>query len=292
MELAVHLPQLDFGLGPPVDARRLAAVVDTAREAGFAAVCANDHLAFPRPWVDGLAMLAAAAPRAGAMDVMTTVGLPALRGPTAFAASVEAIAALCEGRVVAGVGPGSSRADYDAAGVPWDQRWQRFDAAVQTLRQRFGPDLPAGGRRVELWLASWGSPAGLRRAARQGDGWLASAYRGTPESFGAALRSVAAMVRGEGRDPAAFGHAVVTMWLWIDDDRAAAARVLDRVAGALGADPETLAARACVGSPARCAELLAGYADQGCRRVAVWPVADEPAQLARLAADVLPQLRP
>jgi hypothetical protein len=29
-----------------------------------------------------------------------------------------------------GVGSGSSKADYDAVGVPFEQRWQRFD---QTL---------------------------------------------------------------------------------------------------------------------------------------------------------------
>jgi alkanesulfonate monooxygenase SsuD/methylene tetrahydromethanopterin reductase-like flavin-dependent oxidoreductase (luciferase family) len=40
---------------------------------------------------------------------------------------------------------------------------------------------------IPLWIGSWGSRAGMRRVARAGDGWLASAYSTTPEAFTAAL---------------------------------------------------------------------------------------------------------
>jgi len=36
---------------------------------------------------------------------------------------------------------------------------------------------------VPLWIGSWGSAAGLRRVARLGDGWLASAYNTTPAGW-------------------------------------------------------------------------------------------------------------
>jgi alkanesulfonate monooxygenase SsuD/methylene tetrahydromethanopterin reductase-like flavin-dependent oxidoreductase (luciferase family) len=34
-----------------------------------------------------------------------------------------------------------------------------------------------------VWIGSWGSSAGLRRVARLGEGWLASAYNTTPALF-------------------------------------------------------------------------------------------------------------
>jgi alkanesulfonate monooxygenase SsuD/methylene tetrahydromethanopterin reductase-like flavin-dependent oxidoreductase (luciferase family) len=132
-----------------------------------------------------------------------------------------------------------------------------------------------------VWIASWGSAAGLRRVARVGDGWLASAYNTDPERFAAALGTL-------GPD---FPHALVTMWTWVTEDAEDARRVLHDVLGpALGRDPGELAGRLLVGPAGHCAELLQRYADAGCRRVHVWPVAAETDQLRLVAEDVLPRL--
>ena len=37
--------------------------------------------------------------------------------------------------MVAGIGPGSSKADYDAVGLDFAERWQRLDEAARLLRQ-------------------------------------------------------------------------------------------------------------------------------------------------------------
>ena len=59
-----------------------------------------------------------------------------------------------------------------------------------------GPVQPSG---VPLWVGSWGSDDGLARVARLGDGWLASAYKTTPEGFAAAHALLArALVIGAG----------------------------------------------------------------------------------------------
>jgi alkanesulfonate monooxygenase SsuD/methylene tetrahydromethanopterin reductase-like flavin-dependent oxidoreductase (luciferase family) len=108
---------------------------------------------------------------------------------------------LSDGRVDAGLGPGSAAADYALAGVPFEERWPRFDEAVGAIRSawstdpgpfpgRFyrsdGPALqpkPAQAGGPPIWIGSWGSEAGLRRVARLADGWLASAYSTTPSAF-------------------------------------------------------------------------------------------------------------
>src|SRR5215213_5463780 len=203
MDLGVHLPLIPFG-DEPLSHARLAKVADTARECGFAALSANDHLLFRTPWLDGPTALASVIERSGRLPLATTVSLPVLRGPVPLAKTLAAIDILSEGRLIAAVGPGSSKRDYDAVGVPFDERWGRFDEALATLRGLLngarlpdearhyplpdgmelapGPCRPGG---IPLWVGSWGSRVGLARVARAADGWLASAYNTTPERFSA-----------------------------------------------------------------------------------------------------------
>src|SRR5215208_788505 len=114
--------------------QRLEATVDAARDCGFAAVSANDHLVFQTPWLDGLTALASIIDRSGEMALATTVSLPVLRGPVPLAKALAAIDVLAEGRLVAALGPGSSERDYRVLGIPFEERWTRFDEALVVLR--------------------------------------------------------------------------------------------------------------------------------------------------------------
>jgi alkanesulfonate monooxygenase SsuD/methylene tetrahydromethanopterin reductase-like flavin-dependent oxidoreductase (luciferase family) len=277
VDLAVHLPLIQFD-DDPLTLDRVHRAVDAAREGGFAAVSANDHLLFATPWLDGLAALAAAVERSGSMTLATTVALVVVRGPAPLAKALTAVDVMSGGRVIAGVGPGSSARDYEAVGVPFEERWPRFDEAVAALRALVGPDTeleprPAREGGIPVWIGSWGSPAGLRRVERLADGWLASAYNTTPERFDAARRQL----------PGGFPNALSTMWTWVTESRAERDRVLREVlAPLLKRDPDELASQVCVGSAEHCAELLSRYAEAGCERVYLWPLGDEPRQLERV----------
>ena len=199
MELGVHLPLMRLG-EEPLSIERLSATVDAARDCGFTAVSTNDHLVFQTPWLDGPTALASMIERSGQMTLATTVSLPVLRGPVPLAKTLAAIDVLSEGRLVAGVGPGSSERDYQVLGIPFEERWKRFDEAIDVLRTmlkgqplaeqpsfyRSRPDLelapapvPDGGHpHLDRQL---GLARGLARVARAADGWLASAYNTTPE---------------------------------------------------------------------------------------------------------------
>jgi len=296
MEVGVHLPQLDFD-GEGFSRARLTRTVDAARENGFAAISVNDHMVYKRPWLDGPTMLASVIERSGQMDLATTISLASVRGPVPLAKILSALDVLSDGRVIAGLGPGSSPADYEAMGIPFEERWPRFDDAVILLKALLRGDptpakggfyarpaeplLPLPPRGVALWLGSWGSAAGLRRVARLGDGWLASAYNTDPETFGTGLNRLGST----------FPHALVTMWTWITDSEADAERMRTEVlAPFLHRDPADLRGRLCVGSPSMCAELLSRYAQAGCRRVHFWPMGEESRQLDLLAAEVLPRV--
>src|SRR5215210_1895288 len=212
----------------PWTLHRLLQYAHTAEGVGFQALSANDHLVFGRPWLDGLTALAAVLSSTGEMTLATTVALPVVRGPVALAKSLAAIDLLSGGRLVVGVGPGSSARDYAAVGIPFEERWKRLEEAVRAMRSlwlREGSPFkgefystegivlepyPAQQPGPPIWIGSWGSQAGLRRTARLGDGWLASAYNATPEAFANAWGRLREHLRAAGKDPNNFPNAVAT----------------------------------------------------------------------------------
>ncbi|MGH7886604.1 MAG: LLM class flavin-dependent oxidoreductase, partial [Candidatus Binatia bacterium] len=186
-------------------------------------------------------------------------------------------------------------------------RWKRIDEAIQVLRSlwssdgisftgRFystdGIDLapkPLQKPNPPIWIGSWGSDAGLRRVARLGDGWLASAYNTMPDQFSAGLAKLQEQLKNAGKDAATFPNALVTMFMYITDDESKAERVLSETLVALVKRPvEELRARLLIGSPQACAEKLAAYKAAGVQRVFIWPVADELDQLSIFQQAVTP----
>jgi alkanesulfonate monooxygenase SsuD/methylene tetrahydromethanopterin reductase-like flavin-dependent oxidoreductase (luciferase family) len=226
-----------------------------------------------------------------------------------LAKSLAALDLLSGGRMVAGVGPGSSERDYLAMGIPWDERWPRFEEAVGALRALLRPagepfrgtwysttgmeprPAPARPGGLPIWIGSWGSDAGLRRVARLADGWLASGYNTTPSAFADALERLRGHLAAAGRDPGGFPNAVASTFMFITEDAAEAdAVVRDLLVPALGRPPEELRERLPVGPAGECAEKLARLRDAGAERVLVWPVGDELRQLESFRERVVPAL--
>jgi alkanesulfonate monooxygenase SsuD/methylene tetrahydromethanopterin reductase-like flavin-dependent oxidoreductase (luciferase family) len=152
-------------------------------ELGFASVWAFDTVGRGFMVHEPLTALAVAA------GATTTVGLGVgvlqlpLRSTVDVAHRALTLHHVSGGRFVLGVGPGSNRQDFDAAGVPFVERFDRFDRELPRLLE-----LLRTGRSGDVDLTSWpevgeGPPvvlAGWRggwieRAAQLGVGWLASA---------------------------------------------------------------------------------------------------------------------
>jgi alkanesulfonate monooxygenase SsuD/methylene tetrahydromethanopterin reductase-like flavin-dependent oxidoreductase (luciferase family) len=291
---------------------RLEQTVDAARECGFAAVSANDHFVFSTPWLDGPTALASVIERTGDMTLATTLSLAVLRGPIPLAKTLAALDILSEGRLIAALGPGSSKRDYDALGISFDERWKRFDEAVTVLRAllegeprredavyyRVPSDVelapaPRQGRGIPLWIGSWGSKVGLRRVARAADGWLASAYNTTPDRFAGARAYLAGELEDRGRSAEGFPNALATMWTWVAEDRAEGDRVLGEVlAPLINRDRDELRGQLCIGPAEHCAALLSRYAGAGCQRVYLWLLGDERRQIELVASGVAPRIEP
>jgi alkanesulfonate monooxygenase SsuD/methylene tetrahydromethanopterin reductase-like flavin-dependent oxidoreductase (luciferase family) len=297
LEFGAHLPLVGFD-GLPRTLAEISAYARQAAALDYRFLCANDHLLFGRPWLDGPTALAAALDASGDMTIATTIALPVIRGPVQTAKLLGSLDLLSGGRLVAGVGPGSSPRDYAAVGIPFDERWKRFDEAVRALRSLLSEDAgeftgafysteglhleprPVRPEGPPVWIASWGSAAGLRRVARLGDGWLASGYNTTPDAF---RDGVAAL-------PESLPHGLATMWLYVTESRRDADRMLAEVlAPTINRPVDALRDLALPIGPAElCAERIRAYADAGAERVFVWPLADELAQLAAFRERVVP----
>lgn len=306
MEFGVHLPLIDFGEGTP-SLSKLRDYTRAASDLGYSHLCANDHLLFGRPWLDGPAALASVIDASREMTLATTVALPVVRHPVALAKSLGAIDLLSGGRLVAGLGPGSSARDYQAVGLDFGERWKRLDEAVRALRALWRADgepfvgryystegvtlepRPATPGGPPIWLGSWGSAVGLRRVAGLADGWLASGYNTVPEQFGANREALAGHLRAAGRDASAFPNGIATMWTYVSDDAAEAERLLTEVLPpALGRDPDVLREQLPVGTPEACAERLVRYVAAGAQRIFLWPLAAPRAQIERFRERVVP----
>jgi alkanesulfonate monooxygenase SsuD/methylene tetrahydromethanopterin reductase-like flavin-dependent oxidoreductase (luciferase family) len=304
MEYGAHLPLIDFD-GRGWSEASLASYVDAARQLGYDFISANDHLVFDRPWLDCIVALASVIDRSGNMGLATTVSLPVVRGPTALAKAAAALDILSGGRLALGVGPGSSQRDYEAANLSFDERWPRLDEAIRVLRAQLKTGEPAFEGRFysatavleprpnrpdgpPIWIGSWGSDAGLRRVARLGDGWLASAYNATPEQTATAREKLGVALAESGRSLDGFPCSLATMWTYVTEDkraRKAQLLVLERL---LNRPAELLSGQVFVGPADDCAAKLQAYAHAGFDRVFIWPIADANDQLELFMQEVVP----
>jgi alkanesulfonate monooxygenase SsuD/methylene tetrahydromethanopterin reductase-like flavin-dependent oxidoreductase (luciferase family) len=298
---------MDFG-GHPYTLEHLIAYAETADRLGFTALAANDHLVFSVPWLDGPTALAAVMAHSGAMSLTTTVSLPVVRGPVPLAKTLGTIDRLSGGRMVVAVGPGSSARDYEAVGLDFEERWKRLDEAVQTMRALWSEEEEFSGRFYStegitlrpypaqplgppIWIGSWGSDPGLRRVARLGDGWLASAYNTTPELFRDSWDRLRSHLVGFDKDPERFPNGLATMWCYITEDSREAERVYtERIFPVIDRPQEILRERLAIGPAEDFAEKLTAYRDAGVQRVFIWPVGDEVRQLELFKERVAPQV--
>jgi alkanesulfonate monooxygenase SsuD/methylene tetrahydromethanopterin reductase-like flavin-dependent oxidoreductase (luciferase family) len=216
---------------------------------------------------------------------MTTAALLVVRGPAPLGSALVALEHLSGGRLRVGLTPGSTMADYEAVRIPFEDRWSRFDAGVLALREYLDHAAPAAP--IPLWIASWGSEAGLRRVARHGDGWLASAYHSTAEHFTSCLSYLTSQLERFGKPPGTFPNAIATMYLHLTDDPLEASSVLGMLVSPNQA-PSDLRDRSLVGPPVDCIQKLRGLEAAGAQEVFVWPVRDEVRQLRRFADRVFP----
>lgn len=245
LRLGYLLPTRELCMDGVHETRSLLQLADRAERLGLDSVWIGDSLV-TKPRHEPLALLAAIGARTRRLKLGTAVLLPLLRNPVLLAHQAATIDQISEGRLILGLGIGvdtpAVRAEFEAAGVPFEKRVGRLIEGVRLCRALWtGEPVDWDGRWTvrqgvlapRPWAAGgppiWGGGGGPSMIEHSGtvfDGWF-PAGPGGPGPWGEGWARVQAHARDAGRDPAALtGAAYLT--LAIDDDENAARARLDR----------------------------------------------------------------
>jgi probable F420-dependent oxidoreductase len=159
--------------------------------------------------------LAAVAARTTALKLGPSVIVLPYRTPVVAAKEMATVDWLSRGRFFPAVGVGVELPrEFDASGVPFNQRGRRTDEAIHVIRLLWTEtEVTYQGEfykldRVSIFPKPWQTPppiwiggksdAAIRRTARVGDGWIPSLI--TPEEFRAGAERVKELAQAAGRE--------------------------------------------------------------------------------------------
>ena len=172
MRIGVQLPEVER----VVRRDELAAMARAAEQGGFDSVWVGDHLLYrgdgrPErgPW-DCWSTLAWLAGITGRIRLGTTVLIVPYRHPLLIARMAANLNDLSGGRLVLGVGSGWARQEFDALGVPFQQRGKLTDDHLRAVRAAWADQQDYRSGQIPIWVGG-NSDAGLRRAVRLGEAW-------------------------------------------------------------------------------------------------------------------------
>src|SRR5574341_282982 len=138
ISFGVHLPVMRFVDEVPISRKQIISFAQKAEELGYDSLSVNDHIVFRTGWLDAISSLSAIAATTSRIKIGTSVLNIVVRNPVICVKVLSSIDILSSGRLFAGLGPGSSRGDYDACGIPFQDRWKRFSEALEVVNALWG----------------------------------------------------------------------------------------------------------------------------------------------------------
>ncbi len=186
MRLGMTLPTPD----PSGESHHPASFGDGARrieEVGFHGAWVFDAVNRGFTLPDPLMALAVAAPATRRLELGTGILQLGIRNPVEVAHRVMSAHLVCGDRLTLGVGAGSTAADFHAFGSSYQDRFARFPDDLEQIRsllrgERVGDvDLtpwPSTVGGPKMLMGAWAGSAWIHRAAKDFDGWIASAAKG------------------------------------------------------------------------------------------------------------------
>lgn len=232
---------MKFGIIPINIAARPERVVEVARRAeamGVESVWTFEHVVVPldyhsrypyhpggkmpatppeTPFLDPFLTLAWIGAGTERLRLGTGVAILPQANPLYFAKQAATLDVLSGGRVVLGVGAGWLREEYQALGVPFEDRGARFDDYLAAIKQVWSGEVVDHHSEFLDWsgfksyplplqrphppvVIGGDSDAALRRVVAHGDGWFAPG--GGLQRLRPRLQRLRALAEAAGRDPA------------------------------------------------------------------------------------------
>jgi alkanesulfonate monooxygenase len=205
------------------DPQALIAYAVRAEELGFDSVWVWDHIFLgvdpPFPVIDSLTLLSAVAARTTKIKLGTGVLVLPLRNPVVLAKELSSLDLIAGGRLLLGMASGWYKREFDAVGVPFNERGRIMDRNLEILRRLWteqqvdgeypphrlrGSNMSPKPPRLPVMLIGGYVDRVLKRAALNG-GWLTYFY--TPEAFAKSWAKVRGHAEEAGKDPGALVNA-------------------------------------------------------------------------------------
>jgi alkanesulfonate monooxygenase SsuD/methylene tetrahydromethanopterin reductase-like flavin-dependent oxidoreductase (luciferase family) len=175
----------------------LATIARTAERLGFDSLWFFDAIGrgflLPDPLI-GVSVAAAVTTR---IEIGTCILQVPLRNPVELAHRILTAHQIAGGRLLLGVGAGSTPGDFEALGLDFAGRLQAFEAALPVMRRLWRGE-KVGRAHLAPWPAAQGGPAVLigswagsrwiPRAAQEFDGWIGSAGKTTLRTLSEGIR--------------------------------------------------------------------------------------------------------
>jgi alkanesulfonate monooxygenase SsuD/methylene tetrahydromethanopterin reductase-like flavin-dependent oxidoreductase (luciferase family) len=278
--------QIGIGLPAPIPGTKGDVILEWARKAdaaGFSSLGIIDRLVFPN--YESLIALAAAAGATTRIRLMTTVLLAPLRNTALLAKQAASLDALSNGRLTLGLGVGAREDDFQAAGVSFSRRGQRFEEQLVTMKRIWAGEpvveglAPIGPKPVqpggpELLIGAY-APRAVERAARHADGFIAGG--GGPERAKQGYEITENAWKAAGREGKP--RFVCATYFGLGDVERAGEYLRTYYAGPMG---ETIA-KAVLSTPEAVKDAIQAFASIGADELILWPTIADQDQVDRLA---------
>jgi probable F420-dependent oxidoreductase len=291
------------------DLQALITYARRAEELGFDSVWVWDHIFLgvdpPFPIIDSLTLLTAVAARTSRIALGTGVLVLPLRNPVVLAKELASLDLIAGGRLRLGLASGWYRREFDAVGVPFQERGRIMDRNLEILRRLWTEDQVNGEYPPHLLRGSNLSPKParlppmlvggyvdrvLKRAALNG-GWLTYFY--TPASFAQSWSKVCGFAEAAGKDPAALLNAN-QLPIYVGASRAAVEGEMLEWLGQewdYAAWSQSTKDAAIIGTVDDCVAQLRAQLAAGVQKLIFIPFRYRPDQVEIVAREIIPRLR-
>jgi probable F420-dependent oxidoreductase len=304
MRFGIALPQ--FIADGEFDPAAQRAYLRRAEELGFESAWTQEQVLGTTPQLSPMESMTYAAACTERLRLGCVVFVTPLHNPLHLAKSLSTLDQLSRGRLEVGVGIGGGFRDFAAFGLSPDRLVARFNEGLRLMKAlwterkiNFDGDfwrLSDAGMEPKpfqkpyppIWFGG-SAPAALRRAVRHGDGFFGAGST-TTAKFAEQVPIVRAALAEAGRDAGGFPIAK-RVYIAVDDDaERARRRMAEALVGIYGEFGRGLEPVAVTGTPDACARGLREVADAGAELILLTTLFDQPEQMERLAAEVIPQV--
>ena len=294
------------------DAQELIEFGIKAEKLGYDSLWVWDHVLLgvdPHfPIIDALSLLTAISVGTKSINLGTGILVLPVRNPVLLAKQLSSMDLISGGRLLLGMASGWYKREFDALGVPFNQRGKIMDENLDIMTRLWREDMVTAeigpyNMRASVMFPKPGKKEGppiliggyvdrvLKRAAVNADGWLTYFY--TPEGFTKSWSKIVNFAEEAGKDPSTLLNCNQLPIMVGDTREEVEAPMLEWLTTEwdFASWSDSTVDSAIMGTVDDCVEQLQAQIDVGVQKLIFVPYKYETEQVEAIANDIIPRLR-